>query len=185
MFRKRGCKSGQVWVETVVYTLIALTIIGLFISFAKPKIEEIQDKAIIDQSIEMLEDINSIILSIVQGGVGNQRIIEVGIKKGTLEIDGISNRLVFEIDGRYTYTEPGPDGEPGEFINIRNILASTQKRGKISTVTLISNYTNIYNITYRGEDDKKLLGKAPVAHKLSISNKGDIGGKPIINFELK
>lgn len=176
-------KSGQVWVETVIYTLIALTIIGLFISFAKPKIEEIQDKAIIDQSVEMLEDVNSLILSIIQGGAGNQRIIDIGIKKGTLEIDGINDQIVFEIEGKHTYTEPGADGGPGDFISIGNILVSTQKRGKISKVTLISNYSNIYNITYQGGDDKKLLARAPVAHKISISNKG--GSTPIIDFELK
>ena len=53
-------KRSQVWVETVIYTLIALTVIGLFISFAKPKIEEIQDKAIVEQSVAMLEDIGGI-----------------------------------------------------------------------------------------------------------------------------
>ena len=30
-------KEGQVWVETVVYTLIAFVLIGLVLSFAKPK----------------------------------------------------------------------------------------------------------------------------------------------------
>jgi uncharacterized protein (UPF0333 family) len=35
-------KRGQIWVETVVYTLIALVMIGLVLAFAKPKIEELQ-----------------------------------------------------------------------------------------------------------------------------------------------
>jgi hypothetical protein len=183
MIKGRGDKRGQVWVETVIYTLIALTIIGLFISFAKPKIEEIQDKAIIEQSVEMLEDINSIIISIVQGGAGNQRVIEIGIKKGILEIDGINDQIAFEIEGKHTYTEPGADGAPGDFISIGNILASTQKRGKINKVILKSNYSGTYDIKYQGKDEKKLLARAPVAHKISISNKG--GGVPIINFELK
>ena len=43
---KRGV-NGQVWVETVTYTLIAIVMIGLVLSFAKPKIEELQDKTII------------------------------------------------------------------------------------------------------------------------------------------
>jgi type II secretory pathway pseudopilin PulG len=141
-------KRGQVWVETVIYTLIALVIIGLFLSFARPKIEEIQDKAIIEQSITMLEDINSKILNLVQGGAGNQRVIELGIKKGTIHIDGANDAILFEIDGRYTFSEPGLNGAPGEWIDVGNVKVRTQELGSLSRVTLISNYSGIYNITY-------------------------------------
>ena len=44
-------KRGQVWVETVIYTLIALVMIGLVLSFVQPKIMELQDKATLQQSI--------------------------------------------------------------------------------------------------------------------------------------
>ena len=37
-------KRGQVWVETVIYTLIALALIGTVLAFVKPKVEEMQDK---------------------------------------------------------------------------------------------------------------------------------------------
>jgi len=177
-------KRGQVWVETVIYTLIALSIIGLFLSFAKPKIEEIQDKAIIGQSVTMLEDINGVILSIVQGGSGNQRVIELGIKKGNLRIDGTKDQIIFEIEGRYTYTEPGENGQPGPHIDVGNVVATTQQRGKISTVTLISNYTNKYNITYQGGENLKILTKAPVAYKLFIANKGEVSGVDIIEMSI-
>jgi len=66
-------KRGQVWVETVIYTLIAFVMIGLVLAYAKPKIEELQDKALIEQSIEMMKDIDSTILRM--GGAGNQRLI--------------------------------------------------------------------------------------------------------------
>ena len=42
-------KHGQVWVETVIYTLIAFALIGTVLTFVKPKIEEMQDSAIISQ----------------------------------------------------------------------------------------------------------------------------------------
>ena len=49
---KRGFGSkGQIWVETMVYTLIAFALIGIVLMFVKPKIEEIQDTSIIEQSI--------------------------------------------------------------------------------------------------------------------------------------
>jgi len=175
----------QVWVETVIYTLIALTIIGLFLSFAKPKIEEIQDKSVVEQSVEMLEEINSIILNIIQGGAGNKRVIDVSIKKGTLTIDGVQDTVKFELEGRYTYTQPGEDGQPGDFLEIGRVLASTQKKGKDSIVTLISNYSGSYNITYQGSDSIKAVSKAPIAYRISIENAGDASGTPIINFKVQ
>ena len=48
-------KRAQVWVETVTYTLIGLTIIGLLIAGIKPKIEESRDKSIINQIKRSLE----------------------------------------------------------------------------------------------------------------------------------
>ena len=177
-------KRAQVWVETVVYTLIALSVIGIFLTFAKPKIEEIQDKTIIDQSVNILEDVNSIIGTLVERGAGNKRIIEVGIKKGKLTIDGANDQLIFEIDGRSTYTEPGIDGTQGKFIEVsNNVIASTQKIGNLNKVILISNYSN-YNITYQKDKVNKILVKSPSLYKISISNEGDINGKININFKL-
>ena len=66
-------KKGQVWVETVIYTLIAFVMIGAVLAFVRPKIEEFQDKAVVEQTISALEDINSVILAVVQGGTGNKR----------------------------------------------------------------------------------------------------------------
>jgi len=49
--------KGQVWIETVVYTLIAFAILSAILGVAKPKIEQLQDKSIIEQSIGILENI--------------------------------------------------------------------------------------------------------------------------------
>ena len=57
-------KKAQVWVETVIYTLIAFIMIGTVVTFAKPKIEEIQDKVILEQSLKLINDINTVILDI-------------------------------------------------------------------------------------------------------------------------
>ncbi len=183
MYKKS--KHAQVWVETIVYTLIALSLIGLFVTFAKPKIEEIQDKSIVEQSTDILEEINSVIISMIQGGSGNQRVIKMGIKKGIFKIDGTKNQLSFEIEGKYTYTEPGDGGTPGPYIQVGNLLASTQKRGKVSTVTLLSNYSGIYDIKYKKSEEPKSITRAPVPYRLIISNEGEAGGIPVINFDLQ
>lgn len=184
MKKIRGGRGGQVWVETVIYTLIALTIIGIFLSFAKPKIEEIQDKSIVEQSVDMLEEINKIMLSIVDGGIGNQRVIELGIKKGALMINSSGDQFIFEMDGKYTYTEPGVEGGQGPYIEIGNVIATTKKLGKISTVTLISNYTNIYNITYQNSEKLKVISKSPAPYKIAVLNRGETGGITQIDISI-
>tara|TARA_Y100000034_G_scaffold122656_1_gene168392 strand:+ start:1083 stop:1601 length:519 start_codon:yes stop_codon:yes gene_type:complete len=170
-------KRGQVWVETVIYTLIAFVMIGAVLAFVKPNIEELRDKALIEQTIEVIEDINSRIIEL--GGEGNKRIIELGIKKGILTIDGKNDLIVFEIESRLIYSQPGED------IYMGNIIANTKKRGTFNTVTLTSNYSE-YNLTYNKVDKLKTITKASTPYKLSISNIGENNdtGKPIIDFEI-
>ena len=164
--------NGQVWVETVIYTLIAFVMIGLVLAFARPQIQKLQDKAIIDQSITMLKEIESTILTI--GVAGNKRIIELGIKKGELKIDGDNEMIVFEMESRHTYSEPG------EAITDGNLIIYTQKIGNVNIVNLTRDYSDSYDIQYEGKDDPEILSQSSVSYKLLIVNKGD--GK--INFNL-
>ena len=171
MIKKR---RAQIWIETVIYTLIALVMIGVVLSFVKPEIEKLQDKAIIEQSIGMVKEIDSTILTM--GGPGNQRIIELGIKKGILKIDGVGDEIIFEIESRYTYSEPGIDIPNG------NLIIHTEKTGKLNIVTLTRDYTEEYNITHQGKDELKSISKSSTPYKLFISNKG--GDKTVIDIEV-
>lgn len=177
---KRGffprSKRSQVWVETVIYTLIALVMIGLVLSFVRPKIMELQDKTITEQSIGLLEDINTIILSLIQGGPGNKRLVELSIRKGSLRIDGENDKIFFEMESYYTYSEPG------KWVSHGDINIYTEKRGEYNLVTLLRDYKQEYNITYQGGDSLKTISKAPTPYRLFISNRG--GNKTIINFEI-
>lgn len=169
-------KKGQVWVETVVYTLIAFVMIGLVLAYAKPKIEEIQDKAIIEQSLGILGDIDNVLLAIDQCA-GNTRLVKLNIKKGVLKIDGVSDEIIFEIEGRHTYSEPGED------VNIGGIEVHTEKKGKLNIITLTNSYSDKYNITYSGADELKLVSKAATPFNLLISNKGRENNKTLIDIQ--
>ena len=169
-------RRGQIWVETIVYTLIAFALIGLVLAFVKPKIEEIRDKGIIEQSISVLEEINLIINTL--GDPGNQRVINLRISKGELNIDGENDKLFFEIESRHIYSEPG------ENVTIGNIIVLTEKKGKINDVTLTKDYEEEYDITYQNLNELKKIGKTSTAYTLLIANKGDASGKTIINIEV-
>jgi len=162
-------KKAQVWIETVIYTLIAFTLIAAVLAFVKPKIDELQDKAIIEQSISMLKDIDATVRDVVQKGSGNKRKLELSIRKGNLIIDGRQeeDKFVFEIESRYVYSEPGKEIQHGD------LIIKTEQVGELNTVTLTRKYEN-YNLTFNLKDEIKTLGKAATPYNLFITNKGKI-----------
>ncbi len=173
--KNRRFSRGQVWIETVIYTLIAFVMIGLLLSFARPKIEELQDRAILQQSTNMMKEIDSTILTI--GAAGNQRILELGIKEGSLKIDGIQDTIIFEMESQSIYSEPGKNISDG------NIIVLTQKKSGYNLVTLTADYSENHDIKFEGEDKVKVLNKASNPYKLSILNEGkcsDCGDDRII-----
>lgn len=171
----RGNLRGQIWVETLIYTLIAFVMIGLVLFFASPKILEIQDKAIIEQSIEVMGEIDTIISGI--GTPGNKRVVELRIRKGELKINGTHDKLVFEIESKHVYSQPGEDISIGG-----NIVVRTEEKGGFNIITLTRDYSAGYNITYQGEDKSKSITKSSTPYKLFISNKG--GDLLVIDFEI-
>jgi hypothetical protein len=171
-------KRGQVWVETVIYTLIALTLIAAVLAFAKPKIEESQDKIIIEDSVKLLGRIDSEIISIIQGGEGNQRNLEIVLRKGELLVDGVNDNIVFNIKSLYQYSEPGI-----EVIN-GNVKGLTEKIGDENRIKLMLNYSN-YDLKYSDEDKESIINPSSETQRIIISNKGEVNGKTIINLQLK
>ena len=172
-------RRGQVWVETVIYTLIALVMIGLVLSFARPKIQELQDKIIIDQSIELMKELDSTILNL--GAEGNRRVVELGVKRGELTFDGTANAFVFEMEGQSEYSQPGLPISDG------NLIILTEKRGSANFVTITRDYSASYNMQFEGSDTAKVLTKSTVPYKVSISNEGNDDADPTkvkINMEL-
>jgi hypothetical protein len=113
---------GQVWVETVIYTLIGLAVIGLVMAVALPKINEKKDEIIIEQSIEALGDIDGKIYGAIGGGVGNRRIVDLDIRKGTLIVDMDEDSISWVLDSRFKYSEPGVSVPLGR-LNVTTVAA--------------------------------------------------------------
>ena len=165
-----GSKIGQVWVETVIYTLIAFVLIGAVLGFVKPKIQEMQDKATIQKSIEVMQGIESQFSSLYQGGPGNQRTLGLQVSKGVLEFDGVTDKVLFVMeDSKYAASDY--ELEAGSYFG--NINIKTEKVGKSYTVTLESDYSEKYNLQYNDADEKKTLTKSSTPYNLLIANKGN------------
>ena len=171
-------RKGQVWVETVIYTLIAFVMIGLVLAFARPKIAELQDRTVLQQSTEMLKQLDTTLLSMA--GAGNQRVLEIGIKKGSLNIDGENDRIFFEMESKNLYSEPGKP------INDGNVVVLTEKKSGYNLVTLTLDYKDSYDIRFSGKNELKTISQASNTYKLIMVNAGDnSNGKTIMNMTLE
>jgi len=165
-------KRGQIWIETVVYTLIALIMIGAVLAFARPKIQEMQDKIIIDQTIEALEEIDSTLTSITNGAAGTQEIINIEIKKGELKIIPSTEEIIFTLkESKSTYSEPGKE------VSIGKILIKTEQTGKTNTIILKLQYASVYDLIYDTTANQGIFGKSPSPYKLILKNSGRNGNQ--------
>lgn len=159
-------KKGQVWIETVTYTLVAFVLIGLVLAYAKPKIEELQDQAIIEQSIKMIKQVDSTIQEISEEGVGNKRKIEFTLKKGEFEINAVNDSLIFYLnEGSYMFSQPGQEyTEAG-------LKILTEEQGKNYNVRIEKEYETL-NLTYGGKEEVKKVLKGATPYTMYITNKG-------------
>jgi type II secretory pathway pseudopilin PulG len=168
--------KGQVWIETVLYTLIGLALIGVALGFIMPKINQARDKALVEQAIGSLNEVDSKMNEVIERGTGNIRQTEFLMKKGEFYIKPASDEIVFVLtDLSAPYSEPGVEITSGR-VNITSEVGQ-----KTSTVTLKVAYNA--NITYDGKEDEKKFSAAATAYKLSMENKGPLNGKIWINIE--
>ncbi len=173
-------KRGQVWVETVIYTMIALILIAAVLAFVKPKIQEMQDQAVVKQSISLIKQIDSAIAGVLNGAPGTRRGIELNINKGTLRFDGKEDAIIFEIESSLVYSEPGTTITDG------NVAILTENKGDENLITLNRKYDSLkYNLTVDNLDEVKSLNPSSTAYKVYISNLGTLEDKSHINIEIK
>lgn len=169
-------KRSQIWIETVIYTLVGLIILGLVIGLAKPKIDELKDKAVIDQSINMLNGIDQTI-SNVRYIEGTSTPIDIKIQRGNLIINSKEDYIEYILDDSNSkYSEPGQETSTG-FIKILTV-----KKAKTYSIQLKINYSDSVNITWEDKDIIKNLQPSPISYHIVISNKGLKEGIPDINF---
>lgn len=171
-------KKSQVWVETVIYTLIGLSIIGILLAVITPKINDIKDKAIITENINSLNEINQQVQNTLLSP-GNKRQITLPVKKGEYVIDSVNDTIYYVMrDTNYMYSQVGQEQTSGDLTRL-----TIQKNGDYD-VYLILNYKN-FNITYQDKDVNRILTAAPTPYVLLIENRGAAGGMTKINIEPK
>ncbi len=173
-------KRSQIWVETVVYTLIGLSVIIIILTMALPQIEKSKDKALIEQTVTALNVLDKKI-SEVEQAPGNSRVVEFLISKGKLEINstGSANGLI-----RYTLEDTKLElSEIGEEIKQGNIILKTEKMPARYKITLTINYPNL-NITNKNGEEIKTLHAGTTPYKIIIENKETSSTQENTNIEF-
>ena len=173
-------KKGQVWIETVLYTLIGLALMGLVLAFVVPKIGQEKDSLIVEQTINSLNVLDDKINVLLESGPDNKRIIEFGLSRGDLYFNSETDEIIINLaELKKPYTEPGIE------VNFGRIKVLSVQGKKTSDVQLKLDYKAIANIEFAGKDEIKIINPASRPYKFSIENLGRKGGLfEVINFDF-
>jgi len=177
---RQNKQKAQVWLETVIYTLIGLSIITILLAVVLPQIKEKKDKIIIEQSVSVLRAIDSEIEELIYRGPGNIKDYEIKISKGKFIInsDNEIENMSFEIESDYEYSEIDVP------VSSSGIDILTIKKGRKYLVTLSIGYKDKVDLSWSEEDIKKTLQESASAYNLMIGNKGKTNNLINIDFGL-
>lgn len=158
-------KRGQVWIETVIYTLVGLALIGLVLGVVTPRINEYRDKAVIEQTISVMNSIDSVIKAI-STDPGNARVIDVRIKEGTISVDSDNEKISYLLeDSDIVYSEEGITTQIG------NIDVLTSKVGNRVDVMLSLDYSGRFDI-FEEANSERIFAPSPVPYRFRFENIG-------------
>ena len=173
-------KHSQIWIETAIYTLIGLTVIGVLIAIAQPMLDKARDAGIIQQTMDAMNQIDGKISEISQAP-GSIAVIDLKIAKGIFTINSSNDSLQYVIiDTPKLYSQLDLEIKEG------NIYKKTIKHGTKYNVYLKRYYTDL-NISYKGNTDTaKSIQAASNSYRLSITNLGkpNVDDKTSIDFSL-
>ena len=174
---KKFSRKGQIWIETVIYTLIGLALIGLVLAIVTPQINEFRDRAVIEQTINSLNVFDSKINEVL-AAPGNKRKIDFNMRRGVLYFDTTLDQILYVIeDSRVLYSEPGVP------VPIGRINVTTTEGQKRHTVSLLLTYN--HNLTFDGSDLEEVVkfSGTRVPYEFTVENKG-FDSPGVINIDI-
>lgn len=155
---------GQIWVETVIYTLIGLSVIGILLAVATPKINDMKDRLRINEATDILSTIDSKINE-VKSAPSNIRVYDLTIAKGKVILNASNNSITWLIESNYKYSEPGTT------FNLGELSVRTEGDG-FYKIYLIRNLDDV-DLTVNNDPTKDLtLETASVPYVLTIKSVG-------------
>jgi hypothetical protein len=170
-------QRGQVWIETVLYTFIGLTLLGLVLGFVYPRVQAAQERALLQQTTLSLSGLDDIIQTVTTRGPGNVKKISFSLQRGTLTVNPSEETISLSIDELHV-----PPSEPGVAIPFGNSIMRTLPSGERYKVQYSLQYT-ILDLSVTGEQVQTFQASS-VPYQFLISNEGGTG-KPRITLSLQ
>ncbi len=180
MIENKINKLGQIWIETVLYTLIGLSLIGLTLTFVMPRINASKDIATIEQTMESLNVFQKKIDALIEGGSGNVRNIDMYLGRGELFI--IPERDEIKI---ILYDFEAPYTEENEEVPIGKAIILTEKSQKKYKENIYITYGGVADIFYDGSEEQKKFTPVSIPYKFSVENLGDTDGNGIVEINIR
>jgi len=172
--------KGQVWIETMIYILIGLSLLGTVLVFVRPKIQEYQDNIVLEQTLEALNQLDEKVQAVYYGGQGNTRTVDFQIKRGRIDINAQDDKIIYTLENsRLKKSEPGRDIKFGEIV-----LRTEEKSDKRYDISLILNYSGKFNLLHSDSETPKTLVAAPSPYKLKLAYQTDDSNNAEVNIEV-
>jgi len=137
-------KKGDIWISAALYFGLGIVVLSLILAAGLPVINKLRDKNIIIQTKEIMFNLDNIIRAVTRGGAGEQRVVNLDIKKGQFLINNNYDTINWTTEVNIQVSEIGiPYRES-------NVIISTEKsqvEGEFIT-TLSLDYSAIADITY-------------------------------------
>jgi type II secretory pathway pseudopilin PulG len=157
-------KKAQVWIETAIYTLIGLTIIGILLGIAYPQIQKIQDRSALSQATGALNDLDEQVSYITQSP-GNIAVPKVKVSRGKYIINSSVDEITYILDDSILeYTELDTEIKQGNF------YVKTIKYGKKYNIYITRRFSGI-NITYKDNETNRYLEISPIPYNVKMESK--------------
>ncbi len=174
--------KGQVWLETVIYVLIGLVLMGLVLAFIMPKINEKRARLIIEQTVVALSNLDGKVKEVIESGKYNKRLIDFKMQRGNLYMDGQNNQIVYVLeDLDFPYSQPEVN------IPLGRVILKTSENRKKNSVNLTLPYGLGTDITIDGVQEIRKFNPSSVPYKFSFENKGivaDAEGNNAYNVDI-
>lgn len=165
-------KKGDIWVSVVLYVLISLVILSSVYMIVEPKINEAQDRAVVEQTIILLGDINDAVKTSSQA-TGTVVMRQVKISKGDLFIYNsteTNGTIIYMLNNtNLKYSQPGTPLVSGNIQVITN--NNLQNEGKYD-VTLTLSLSNKKILNDNGQNLWQ-LSASPLPYKLFIKSEAN------------
>src|SRR3990167_9519809 len=80
-------KKGDIWISAVLYFGLGIVVLSLILAAGLPVINKLRDKNIIIQTKDIMFSLDNLIRDVARSGAGEQRAVNLDIKKGQFLIN--------------------------------------------------------------------------------------------------